>query len=237
MEWRHGGGAALEHRRWVGMRIIKTVVAVFLCGLLGYARGESAFFSMMAALICIQNSTGKTIRSSVNQALGTLIGGAAGVLVVYCLDVLGILYIEPARYLMLALVLIPIIRFCLYIRKADVAALACMVFLCVTVDHGPEDIPAVYAIQRMFETLVGVGAACAVDLLLPYQPVPAPEEPAPREAAPEEPDPEQPAPGEPDPEQLALEGFAPRPPEDGGEDGEDGPGDTDAPRDGGEGLP
>ena len=32
-----------EHRHWIGMRIIKTVVAVFLCGLLAYFREPPAF--------------------------------------------------------------------------------------------------------------------------------------------------------------------------------------------------
>ena len=50
-----------EHRHWIGMRIIKTVVAVFLCGLLAYFREASGFYSMIAAVVCIQNSAGKTI--------------------------------------------------------------------------------------------------------------------------------------------------------------------------------
>ena len=177
----------------VGMRIVKTVIAVFVCGLLAYARNESGFYSMIAAVVCVQNSTGKTVESSVNRMLGTLIGGVAGVLVVYALDLLGVLYIELARYAMLALILIPIIEFCLVIRKPACAAMACIVFLCVTVNHSAGDSPAIYSIQRLFETLVGVAVACAVDVLLPHRaPVqegPVQEEAAPAEAAPLEPEP------------------------------------------------
>ena len=39
---------APEHRRRIGMRIIKTVVAVFLCGLLAFLRDKSALYSMFA---------------------------------------------------------------------------------------------------------------------------------------------------------------------------------------------
>ena len=63
-----------EHRHWIGMRIIKTVVAVFLCGLLAYFREASGFYSMIAAVVCVQNTAGKTIESSVNRMVGTLIG-------------------------------------------------------------------------------------------------------------------------------------------------------------------
>ena len=163
-----------EHRHWIGMRIIKTVVAVFLCGLLAFFREASGFYSMIAAVVCIQNSAGKTIESSVNRMTGTLIGGVAGVLVVYSLDTLNVLYIELLRYAVLAVMLIPIIKLCLAIKKPGCAAMACIVFLCVTVNHSIGDTPAIYSIDRLFETLVGVALACGIDILLPYQPMPSP---------------------------------------------------------------
>lgn len=173
-----------EHRRHVGMRIIKTVIAVFVCGVLASVRHQSGFYSMIAAVVCVQNSAGKTIESSINRMIGTLIGGVAGVLVVYSMDTLGILYIELVRYAISALLLIPIIELCLVIKKPGSAAMACIVFLCVTVNHSVGDTPAVYSIQRLFETLVGVVLACGVDILLPYRaPAPA-EDPAAEEAPP-----------------------------------------------------
>ena len=165
-----------EHRHWIGMRIIKTVIAVFLCGLLAFFREASGFYSMIAAVVCIQNSAGKTIESSINRMAGTLIGGVAGVLVVYSLDMLGVLYMELLRYAVLSVMLIPIIKLCLAIKKPGCAAMACIVFLCVTVNYSPEDTPVIYAIERLFETLVGVALACGVDILLPYRTPPAPEE-------------------------------------------------------------
>lgn len=184
-----------EHRRLVGMRIIKTVVAVFLCGLLAFLRSASAFYSMIAAVVCVQNSAGKTIESSINRMTGTLIGGVAGVLVVYSLDTLGVLYLELLRYVVLSVMLIPIIKLCLAIKKPGCAAMACIVFLCVTVNHSIGDTPAIYSIDRLFETLVGVALACGIDILLPYQSMPQPVSPEP--APPEPPQvEEQPAPPE-----------------------------------------
>ena len=169
-----------EHRRLVGMRIIKTVVAVFLCGLLAFLRSTSGFYSMIAAVVCIQNSAGKTIESSINRMTGTLIGGVAGVLVVYGLDTLGVLYIELLRYVVLSLMLIPIIKLCLAIKKPGCAAMACIVFLCVTVNHSIGDTPAVYSIDRLFETLVGVALACGIDSFCPTSPRPSPLRRSPR---------------------------------------------------------
>lgn len=184
-----------EHRHLVGMRIIKTVVAVFLCGLLAFLRSASGFYSMIAAVVCIQNSAGKTIESSINRMTGTLIGGVAGVLVVYSLDTLGVLYIELLRYVVLSVMLIPIIKLCLAIKKPGCAAMACIVFLCVTVNHSIGDTPAIYSIDRLFETLVGVALACGIDILLPYQPMPQPASPEPAPLEPPQVE-EQPAPPE-----------------------------------------
>lgn len=161
-----------ERRHRIGMRIIKTVIAVFLCGLLAFLRDKSALYSMFAALFCIQKSTGKTIESSVNRVLGTLVGGVVGVLTVYSMDTLNILHIDLLRYFLLSLLLIPIIEFALFIKKPDIAGMACMVVMCLVVDPG--DKPAVYSIERLFETSVGVVLACGIDVLLPHQQPPQP---------------------------------------------------------------
>lgn len=181
-----GFNQAPERRLRVGMRIIKTVVAVLVCGVLGWLRDQSAFYSMIAAVICLQNSAGKTIQSSVNRLVGTLVGGVIGVIVVYVMDVCGVLYIELARYAIIAAMLIPIIEITLLMKKPAISAFACVVFLCVTVNHSVNDTPALFAVNRMVETLIGVAAACAVDLALPYRNQGPKEEPsAPAEEAPD----------------------------------------------------
>lgn len=170
MERQNNQHAAHARRLHIGMRIIKTVVAVFLCGLLAFLRDKSALYSMFAALFCVQKSAGQTIESSINRVLGTLVGGVVGVLTVYSMDTLNILHIDLLRYLLLSLLLIPIIEFSLLIKKPDIAGMACMVVMCLVVDPG--DKPAIYSIERLFETLVGVLLACGIDVLLPYQPLP-----------------------------------------------------------------
>lgn len=207
-----------EHRRHVGMRIIKTVLAVFVCGVLAWAREKSGFYSMIAAVVCVQNSAGKTIESSINRMTGTLIGGVAGVAVVYLLDVVGILYIELARYAVLALMLIPIIELCLLIKKPGSAAMACIVFLCVTVNHSVGDTPVIYSIERLFETLIGVTLACGVDILLPYHtPAQAPAAAAPEGASVPSPDSPEGAPADAPPAPREAEPAPGLPREDGGE--------------------
>lgn len=187
----------------IGMRIVKTVIAVFLCGLMAYLRDASAIYSMIAALICLQNSTGKTIESSMNRALGTVIGGAAGVLVVFLLDWLGLLNMDMVRYTVLALMLIPLIELTLLIKRPAISAFVCVVFLCVAINPEPDNAmgaSVVYAVQRLFETLVGVGVACMIDLFFPYLPEAQKEEPQTSEETLPQPEESPPAEGEELPE-------------------------------------
>ncbi|MBD5133523.1 MAG: hypothetical protein HDT38_03470 [Clostridiales bacterium] len=163
-----------ERRHRIGMRIIKTVIAVFLCGVLAFLRDTSALYSMFAALFCVQNSAGKTIHSSIDRVLGTLIGGVVGVLTVYAMDTLNILHIDLLRYLLMSLLLIPVIELCLVLKKPGCAGMACMVIMCLVVDPG--DKPAIDSIERVFETVVGVVLACGIDVLLPYETPSAPAE-------------------------------------------------------------
>ena len=63
------------HHFHIGMRIIKTVIAVFVCAIIGWLRGEMTFFSMIAAVLCMQKSAEKTLSTSFNRVMGTAVGG------------------------------------------------------------------------------------------------------------------------------------------------------------------
>lgn len=143
------------------------MIAVFICGVPANVRREPGFYSIIAAVVCVLNSAGKTIEPSINRRISTLTGGVAGVLLAYGMDALGILYVELARYATSALLLISIIELCPAIKKPDSAAMACIVSPCVTVNHSMENTPTIYSIQRLFETLLGVALVCGVDILLP----------------------------------------------------------------------
>lgn len=180
-----------QRHHWVGMRMIKTVIAVFICGIFGYVRQEPTFYSMIAAVICLQNSTDKTITSSVNRAIGTLVGGLYGILILYGLEFFRVEGLDLLRYALVSLTIIPLIHTALLLKRPSSAALSCVVFLSVTVNHNTDSSPALFALQRMVDTLAGVAVTCIIDLLLPYHP--QPEEPTPppstTDTTPEEPKP------------------------------------------------
>lgn len=173
----------------VGMRIIKTVIAVFICGLIGWLRDRDGMniFSMIAAIICIQKSTEATIKNSFNRFVGTAIGGVFGVAVLFMETKLHTQQFMPLYLLILALLLIPIILVTLAIHKPSVSSFTCIVFLGVTVYHVSDANPYTYAVNRLLDTVIGVIVALIINLALPgHAPLRAAEQGAP--AAPPAPD-------------------------------------------------
>ena len=66
----------------VGMRMVKTAVAVFICLLITFIRPESVpIYSTITAVLCMQPYLSNTKEIAINRIVGTLIGGLAGMLV------------------------------------------------------------------------------------------------------------------------------------------------------------
>ena len=83
-----------------GMRNIKTAVAVVICFLLflpfwsqaspaGEGMQIGPFYACITAVICMQSSVEQSVRQGVSRVIGTLMGGALGLLVLVLYDVTG----------------------------------------------------------------------------------------------------------------------------------------------------
>lgn len=155
------------HHFHIGMRIVKTVLAVFVCSILGWLRGETAFFSMIAAVLCMQKSAEKTLTTSFNRVIGTAVGGAYGVIVLFLETQFRLQRVLPLFYLIVSLMLIPVILTATGIKKPSVAAFACVVFLSTTVYHVGDSDPYTYALNRMLDTVIGIVVALIVNLAMP----------------------------------------------------------------------
>ena len=153
----------------IGFRMIKTAVAVFICAILGWLRGEPAFFAMIAAVACMQNTTGKTVEIAFNQVLGTVVGAVFGLAAIYIELLAGLQQQElmPVYYLIVSVMLIPVIVVTLLIRKPSIASFSCVVFLSVAVTQIGAAHPWLYALQRTFDIFLGVVVAFLINLILP----------------------------------------------------------------------
>ena len=152
----------------IGRRIIKTVIAVFICAIISYfRRTDTAILSMIAAIVCIQPTRDDSVMFAINRVFGTLLGGAMGALCLFLARLSGLINVAPLYYLVVAIMLIPLILLTLLIRKPSISSFSCIVFLMVTVTLGEGSSPVIYAVERTFETIIGIVVGLGVNRYFP----------------------------------------------------------------------
>ena len=156
----------------VGMRNVKTAVAVGICFLIflpfwSSGGGEAAmvgpFYACIAAIICMQGSVEQSVRQGVSRLIGTAIGGAAGLLVLLVDDLLEIPLLTGV---LLAGGVILVIWLCNAIHRPAASSIGAIVLCVFLINHSGDD-RYLYALVRRGETAVGILGAGAVNRLLP----------------------------------------------------------------------
>jgi len=159
-----------EKKRFkIGLRSIKTVVAVFICCVIDYFLGVVPIQSTIAALLCIKADRKETMQTAVTRIIGTLLGGAAGVLVLFFFLNSGIKYYSLLFYFILCILMIPIIYIPVKLGLPDATALTCITYLVVVMGYTGEITPFQMAIERTLDTLLGVVVAVPLNIILPYR--------------------------------------------------------------------
>ena len=162
----------MERLPKIGMRTVKTAVAVMACFFLflplqGLEEGSSGvlspFYACIAAVICMQSSVGQSVRQGISRMIGTLLGGAMGLLVLLLDDWLE----RPVvTGLLLSGGVIAVIWLCNLLRRPAACSIGCVVLCVVILNHSGAD-RYWCTILRVGETLAGVAVAVAVNRLLP----------------------------------------------------------------------
>lgn len=148
----------------IGMRIIKSAVAVFLCFGVYLLRGQGMpFYSAIAAVLCMQPYVSNSIQVALNRTVGTLIGGVFGMVVLLfeqsCLP----RDLPVLQYAVISLVIIPLIYVTLLVKKSTASYITCVVFMSITVSHGADVNPYLFAVDRMVDTLIGIAVSLGVN--------------------------------------------------------------------------
>ncbi|MCM1282817.1 MAG: FUSC family protein [Muribaculaceae bacterium] len=151
----------------VGLRIVKSAVAVALCFLVAFARGGSGivFYSHIAALWCIQMYTVNTWKNAKQRFLGTVIGALYGLLFLLLrakLSVGG----QPALYLdaaVIALMIVLVLYTTVLIKKKQASYFSCVVFLSIVVNHIGDADPYLFVWNRFLDTVIGIAIGVLVN--------------------------------------------------------------------------
>lgn len=142
----------------LGLRIIKTSVAVLLCFGVYFLRGKQGipFYSALSAIWCMQQFKSTAWNMAKQRTIGTFVGAAFG-LIALLLQY----YILPkdneALYLFLvSLIIILVIYTTVLINKKEASYFSCAVFLSVAVVHYQDPMPYFFVMDRVIDTLAGI---------------------------------------------------------------------------------
>lgn len=144
-----------------GLRIWKSVLGVFLCGLIDLLRGQAGtpFYSCIALLQCMRQDKEDSLKFSLQREMGTLIGAFYGVfMILWFNDVEGLL-----RYTIISLAIIPIINTAILIRHKNAAYFACVVFLSIAINHLGDRNPYLFVFNRWLDTTIGIVLAYMIN--------------------------------------------------------------------------
>jgi len=155
----------------IGMRVVKTAVAVGICMFISLLTGgmESVPISSVAAIVTIRPTQGETIRTGVFRLAGTVIGGALGIVAV----VIGLFlpyYSNGLFAVVIPLLLIVNLYLCNLLNLKDSCSISCVVTIIVAanvyVDATAGEALA-FTLLRLRDTFVGVTVASILNIL-PY---------------------------------------------------------------------
>lgn len=149
----------------IGMRMIKTAIAVAICLLIYILRGKQGapVFSTIAAVICMQPQVENSVTVAINRIIGTLIGAVVGLLVLYVVRFIPVEY-DVLYHMIISVAIIPAMYITVVLKRTGAAAMAGVVLLSVTLSDGLYP-PLMGAFHRAFETIIGIVVSLAVNVI------------------------------------------------------------------------
>ena len=171
--------------------IIKAALSVFICCLIYefFDIGTGVpFYSGIAAIICLQPEIKSTFRIGMNRTIGTLIGGFTGMAILFILREFSLFSFPTLKNFLISLCIIPLmflaesfkrgsisnmlkkareskflrvaplVVFANFMRKSTLTNITCVAFLSVTIPPG-------FALNRIFDTLIGVFVSFFVNFI------------------------------------------------------------------------
>ncbi|MGG7164200.1 FUSC family protein [Clostridium ihumii] len=145
----------------IGMRNMKTGIAVFLCIVISRLLGfKSPFYSCIAAVICMQSTVETSFEVGKNRMIGTAMGTFIGI----CFS-----YIAPNSIIFTCMGVSLIIYICDSLHKNKSISISCIVFIAIMTNLNDKS-PLEYGTFRFIETALGIIIAVLVNkYICPYK--------------------------------------------------------------------
>lgn len=144
----------------IGMRIIKSALAVAICYLINILRDGNGivFYSQLAALWCIQMYRSNTIKNAIQRTIGTCVGATYGLvyLMLYPILIKFVTHIDFLEMILVSLFIILVLYTTILLKKSHASYFSCVVFLSIVVNHIGDMNPYLFVWNRFLDTMIGI---------------------------------------------------------------------------------
>lgn len=153
-----------QKRKWklpaIGMRITKSAVAVLLCYLVSFMRGNSGivFYSQLAALWCMQVYVSNTKKNALQRFIGTVVGALYGLVYLLLRNEMNHtkIYTELLDAVIISGFIVIVLYTTVLMKKKQASYFSCVVFLSIVVNHVTDTNPYLFVWNRFLDTMIGI---------------------------------------------------------------------------------
>lgn len=151
----------------IGMRMIKTVIAVFISIFITNLIGGIPLNAAIASIISLQATQEATVQKGKERVIGTFIGGTFSAIFLFLIDTLNIQLFTNLYYFIMSILLIPVIKTAVTLKAPGSASSASIVMLITLLSYVKTEEKYLFVLLRVIDTLVGVFTSIIINLLLP----------------------------------------------------------------------
>ena len=153
----------LNKKYRIGLRAIKTAIAVLICALISmFFNHEDIFCACIASVICMEQTCEKTLDTGVNRFIGTVIGATVGYLALELCLVFP--FYELMRLFLLPICILIVVYVCNFINRKSAVSIGCVVVIVIMSRSGDSVNNTLnYAMERACDTVVGIIVAMVVN--------------------------------------------------------------------------
>ena len=152
-----------------GQRIMRSILSVWFCMVIYFLRGRRGepFYSIIAALQCIQPYSSNMLSQGKDRIIGTMIGAFWGALIIFAdlLPMGGGVGTAVLHYTLLGIFSGLVIYSTVLFNIQKHALFSAMVFLGIAMFHLEDVNPYLHVFNRTMDTIIGVGVAIFINSL------------------------------------------------------------------------
>lgn len=157
----------VKHLPTIGLRIVKSAAAVFLCYFVNFLRADRGivFYSQLAALWCMQDYVKETRQNAYQRMIGTVIGALFGLVTLIMVPAFLKIPLpeKVVQSIVVTLMIVLILYTTVLLNKKQASYFSCVVFLSIVVNHVSDANPYLFVWNRFLDTMIGIAIGVAVN--------------------------------------------------------------------------